>query len=336
MKYSSYIVLFITLLIIVFVGYQVGERVDKGLLASPFHNIIGGIITIAVFWFLVYWVKKITVRSIAAVFFGLFIGLILSYLLNNFLDSYLSNFQYWYIIKIFLTFLFCYLGVLIMIKAKEEFNLAIPYVNLVGEGKGTQVILLDTSVIIDGRVVEIVNAGFLEGKFFIPRFILKELQHIADSQDSLKRNRGRRGLDVLNKIKSSSNVEVSIQDQDFPEIKEVDAKLVKLAKISGAKILTNDYNLNKVAELQGIEVLNINELANALKPVVLPGEHMEVKLVKKGKEDAQALAYLEDGTMVVVDDARHLIGKTIEVEITSVLQTSAGRMIFGTPSDKKK
>lgn len=331
MKYLLYIVIFIILILVIFGGYQLVDKVNKGFLNFPLGNIVFSIIGIILFSFFIYWIRKVTIRTIAAVILGLFLGLSLSFLLNQFLNSYLSDFKYWYIIKIFITFIFCYLGILIAVKAKEEFNLAIPYINLVGQGKGAEVILLDTSVIIDGRIAGVVNTGFLKGKFLIPRFILKELQHIADSEDNLRRNRGRRGLDMLNKIKSSSKVEVSIQDQDFPEIEEVDAKLVKLAKISGAKILTNDYNLNKVAEFQGIEVLNINELANALKPVVLPGEYMEVELVKEGKENAQALAYLDDGTMVVVDEAKHLIGNKIDVEVTSVLQTSAGRMIFGTP-----
>lgn len=331
MKYLLYIVIFIILILVIFGGYQLVDKVNKGFLNFPLGNIVFSIIGIILFSFFIHWIRKVTIRTIAAVILGLFLGLSLSFLLNQFLNSYLSDFKYWYIIKIFITFIFCYLGILIAVKAKEEFNLAIPYINLVGQGKGAEVILLDTSVIIDGRIAGVVNTGFLKGKFLIPRFILKELQHIADSEDNLRRNRGRRGLDMLNKIKSSSKVEVSIQDQDFPEIEEVDAKLVKLAKISGAKILTNDYNLNKVAEFQGIEVLNINELANALKPVVLPGEYMEVELVKEGKENAQALAYLDDGTMVVVDEAKHLIGNKIDVEVTSVLQTSAGRMIFGTP-----
>ena len=170
----------------------------------------------------------------------------------------------------------------------------------------------------------------------IPRFVLKELQQIADSQDSLKRNRGRRGLDVLNKIQKSTDLDVRIQEEDFPEIKEVDAKLVKLAKLLGAKIFTNDFNLNKVAELQGITVLNINELANALRPVVLPGEPMEVRISKEGKEYNQGIAYLDDGTMVVVDNSKHMIGQVTKVIVTSVLQTSAGRMIFAKLEDAQR
>lgn len=162
----------------------------------------------------------------------------------------------------------------------------------------------------------------------IPRFVLRELQQIADSQDALKRNRGRRGLDMLNKLQKTENIDVKIHEEDFPELSDVDTKLVKLAKFLGAKVFTNDYNLNKIAELQGVAVLNINDLANALKPVVLPGEILEIKISKEGKEYNQGVAYLDDGTMVVVDNARHLIGQTIKTNVTSVLQTSAGRMIF--------
>ena len=188
--------------------------------------------------------------------------------------------------------------------------------------------LLDTSVIIDGRIADLCETGFMEGEFVIPQFILQELQHISDSADSLKRARGRRGLDILNHIQKNDDVMVEIVEDDFPHIKEVDAKLVELGKKLGAKILTNDLNLNKVAELQGVQVLNINELSNALKPVVLPGETMRVFVLKEGKEAGQGVAYLDDGTMVVVDNAKRYIGKNVDVVVTSILQTSAGRMIF--------
>ena len=188
--------------------------------------------------------------------------------------------------------------------------------------------ILDTSVIIDGRIADLCETGFMEGSFILPQFILQELQHIADSSDSLKRARGRRGLDVLRKIQEMPGVTVKIVDDDFSQIREVDAKVVALAKKLGAKIVTNDLNLNKVASLQGVKVLNINELSNALRPVVLPGESMRVFVLKEGKEAGQGVAYLDDGTMVVVDDAKRLISKYIDVVVTSVLQTTAGRMIF--------
>jgi uncharacterized protein YacL len=189
--------------------------------------------------------------------------------------------------------------------------------------------VLDTSVIIDGRIADICETGFIDGALVIPQFVLKELQLVADSADALKRNRGRRGLDILQKIQKMSGVEVVISDVDFPEVREVDLKLIELARTLQGKIVTNDFNLNKVAQLRGVEVLNINQLANSLKPVVLPGEIMKVFILKEGKEYNQGVAYLDDGTMVVVDNARKMISKTIDVVVTSVLQTTAGKMIFG-------
>jgi uncharacterized protein YacL len=189
--------------------------------------------------------------------------------------------------------------------------------------------ILDTSVIIDGRIADVCETGFVDGALVIPQFVLKELQLVADSADALKRNRGRRGLDILQKIQKMSGVEVIISDIDFPEVREVDLKLIELARTLPGKIVTNDFNLNKVAQLRGVEVLNVNELANSLKPVVLPGEIMKVFILKEGKEYNQGVAYLDDGTMVVVDNARKMISKTIDIVVTSVLQTTAGKMIFG-------
>jgi uncharacterized protein YacL len=189
--------------------------------------------------------------------------------------------------------------------------------------------ILDTSVIIDGRIADVCDTGFIDGTIVIPQFVLKELQLVADSSDSLKRNRGRRGLDILQKIKKMSGIEVTISDVDFPGVHEVDLKLIELARSLRGKIVTNDFNLNKVAQLRGVDVLNVNDLANSLKPVVLPGETMKVFILKEGKEYNQGVAYLDDGTMVVVDNARRMISKTIDIVVTSVLQTTAGKMIFG-------
>lgn len=189
--------------------------------------------------------------------------------------------------------------------------------------------ILDTSVIIDGRIADVCDTGFVDGALVIPQFVLRELQLVADSSDSMKRNRGRRGLDILQKIQKMNGIEVIISDLDFPEVREVDLKLIELARTLQGKIVTNDFNLNKVAQLRGVSVLNVNELANALKPVVLPGELMKVFILKEGKEYNQGVAYLDDGTMVVVDNARKMISKTIDIVVTSVLQTTAGKMIFG-------
>jgi uncharacterized protein YacL len=188
--------------------------------------------------------------------------------------------------------------------------------------------ILDTSTIIDGRIADICETGFIEGTFVIPQFVLYEIQHIADHSDTVKRTRGRRGLDILHRLQKQTFVKVKIVDYDFPKLKDVDTKLIALAKKLTGKILTNDYNLNKVAELQGIEVLNMNQLAASLRPAMLPGEQMNVKILKEGKEHGQGIGYLDDGTMVVVDDAKKLLGKSVDVVVTSVLQTTSGRMIF--------
>lgn len=204
------------------------------------------------------------------------------------------------------------------------------------EEEGRRLKILDTSVIIDGRIADICQTGFLEGVLVIPQFVLEELQHIADSSDALKRNRGRRGLDILNKIQKELDIPVEIYEGDFEDIQEVDSKLVKLAKLTSGVVVTNDFNLNKVCELQKVAVLNINDLANAVKPVVLPGEELNVQVIKDGKEHNQGVAYLDDGTMIVVEEGRNYIGQTIDVIVTSVLQTSAGRMIFAKPKPIEK
>jgi uncharacterized protein YacL len=221
-----------------------------------------------------------------------------------------------------------YIGVMLGARKGAEFDLNEYKKLFQGEIKEENPKLLDTSVIIDGRVADICETGFLEGTLIIPQFVLRELQQIADSSDPIKRNRGRRGLDILQRIQRSVDVHVKILDQDFPKIRDVDSKLVALGKQLGGKILTNDFNLNKVAELQGVSVLNVNQLANAVRPVVLPGELMNVHILKEGKEYGQGVAYLDDGTMVVVDSARKHVGKNVDVAVTSVLQTTAGRMIF--------
>ena len=229
----------------------------------------------------------------------------------------------------FVLLVFPYLG-LVMGARKGEWLEPSRLVGLFrGTGPERRYRILDTSVIIDGRIADVCETGFLDGTLVIAQFVLKELQLVADSADSMKRNRGRRGLDILQKIQKMSGVDVMISDIDFPDIREVDLKLIELARTLQGKIVTNDFNLNKVAQLRGVDVLNINELANALKPVVLPGEFMKVFILKEGKEYNQGVAYLDDGTMVVVDNARRMISKNIDVVVTSVLQTTAGKMIFG-------
>lgn len=225
--------------------------------------------------------------------------------------------------------LFTYMGLMLGWKRGEWFDPLSVVAYFHGTTTTKNLKILDTSVIIDGRVADICETGFMDGTLVIPQFVLKELQQVADSADSLKRNRGRRGLDILQKVQKMSGIDVIVTELDFPEVKEVDLKIIELAKEMDAKIVTNDFNLNKVAQVQGVQVLNINELANALKPVVLPGEFMRVFILKEGKEYNQGVAYLDDGTMVVVDNARKLLGKNVDITVTSVLQTTAGKMIFG-------
>lgn len=220
---------------------------------------------------------------------------------------------------------FCLVGMQLGSAAAREF---FRRQDAVAPTKHRTVGILDTSVIIDGRIADVCETGFLDGDLIIPQFVLKELQAIADSSESTKRTRGRRGLDILHKIQKQSYVKIIIDDTDYPSVKEVDQKLITMAKETGCAILTNDFNLNKVAEVHSIQVLNINQLANSLKPIVLPGENMKVQIIKEGKEHSQGVAYLDDGTMVVIDNGRRFIGRTMEVTVTSVLQTTAGRMIF--------
>jgi uncharacterized protein YacL len=230
-------------------------------------------------------------------------------------------------IVLLLNAFFGYVGITIGVREGERFNPA-NIKKLFKGGADENLKILDTSVIIDGRIADVCETEFLDGTLVIPQFILQELQHIADSSDSLKRARGRRGLDILHRIQKMNHMEVRITEEEFPKIREVDAKLIALAKRMGAKVITNDFNLNKVAELQGVKVLNINDLSNAVKPVALPGESMRVFVLKEGKEPGQGVAYLDDGTMIVVENGRRFISKNVEVAVTSVLQTAAGRMIF--------
>jgi len=277
--------------------------------------------------------QNIPVTDIALGSIGLIIGLIIAYLLSQ---PLLSIPFLGIAASIVLYGVFGYLGIKIPTRKGEDIANTIGSFRKSGKEKPSKAYkscpkILDTSVIIDGRIADICKTGFIEGPLVIPMFVLEELQHIADSSDGLKRNRGRRGLDILNKIQKELNIEIIIHEKKFEDIQEVDSKLLKLTQQLKGKIITNDYNLNKVAEVQGIDVLNINELANAVKPVVLPGEEMIVQVVRDGKESGQGLAYLDDGTMIVVESGRKFIGETIDVLVTSVLQTSAGRMIFAKP-----
>ncbi|WP_042145342.1 PIN/TRAM domain-containing protein [Paucisalibacillus sp. EB02] len=282
---------------------------------------------------------KIPIGDLLLGSLGLIIGLVTAFLINLPIQEiqieFVSN-----VIPLFITILLGYFGFQVGFRRRDEL-LNLISINRKEKKKvssdndssdiNPRPKILDTSVIIDGRIADICQTNFLEGTIVIPQFVLGELQHIADSSDVLKRNRGRRGLDVLNRIQKDLPIKVEIYEGDFEEIHEVDSKLIKLAKVIDGIVVTNDFNLNKVCDLQGVHVLNINDLANAVKPVVLPGEELMVQVIKDGKEQNQGIAYLDDGTMIVVEEGRNYIGKTIEVLITSVLQTSAGRMIFAKP-----
>ncbi|MBD7939238.1 MULTISPECIES: PIN/TRAM domain-containing protein [Cytobacillus] len=321
---------------------------DIPLLNNPYVSAVLGAI---IFYLLTFWavdhvvnfikwteesIVKVPITDIIFGSVGLVFGLVVAFLLGYGLSTLeipvLNT-----VAPIVLTLLFGYLGFQVGFKKRDELlNLFTNKKKKLTEEEDSQsdvnkLKILDTSVIIDGRVADICQTGFLEGTIVIPRFVLEELQHIADSSDVLKRNRGRRGLDILNRIQSELSIKVEIYEGNFEEIQEVDSKLVKLAKLTNGVVVTNDFNLNKVCELQKVAVLNINDLANAVKPVVLPGEEMKVQVIKDGKEQNQGIAYLDDGTMIVVEEGRNYIGKHIDVVVTSVLQTSAGRMIFAKP-----
>ncbi|MFD1363502.1 PIN/TRAM domain-containing protein [Lentibacillus salinarum] len=321
--------------------------------ASPYSGMVSGAIILFVLSYFVAgyivgflrWVEealiKVPVGDLLFGSFGLIGGLVIAYLVNIPLTD-INIYIVSQVLPLFITIFLGYLGFQVGFRRRDElmnllnFNRKEREKKRVSDSETVQKKqpkskILDTSVIIDGRIADICQTNFLEGTIVIPQFVLGELQHIADSSDVLKRNRGRRGLDVLNRIQKELPVNVEIYEGDFDEITEVDSKLIKLAKVIDGIVVTNDFNLNKVCELQEVPVLNINDLANAVKPVVLPGEELMVHVIKDGKEHNQGIAYLDDGTMIVVEEGHAYIGKKIEVLITSVLQTSAGRMIFAKP-----
>jgi len=343
-------------LIIVLFFMAAGGTLFASLDFNPWLGILLGLGIGLLIIFIEVSAKEFSIRKFSAVVIGLALGALASYVIIAILDKALPETIYGVTtqtlepgktltleeqakittaanikkaVDVFVTMVCVYLGVALALKGEKHFNLLLPQSSAPeGGGGSTMNIIVDTSVIIDGRIADIVETGFIEGILVIPRFVLKELQLIADSSDPLKRTRGRRGLDILNRIQKDPHINVNIHETDFPEIPEVDSKLVKLAKLLNGKVFTNDYNLNKVAEFQQVKVLNINDLANALKPVILPGETMVIRIVREGKELGQGVAYLDDGTMVVVNSGKDRIGQKLEVAVTSVLQTSAGRMIF--------
>jgi uncharacterized protein YacL len=274
--------------------------------------------------------RRVSLKRLIGAAVGSVLGIFGAYLFSLVIRNSIAPGHTQSFLQILVMLLMSYVGLVVGANKGDLLNLAALGGVFGGEKQGKKSYkILDTSVIIDGRIADIAETGFLDGIIVTPQFVLRELQLVADSADSLKRNRGRRGLDILQRLQKVASLQIQIVEDDFPAVREVDLKLIELAKLYEGKIITNDFNLNKVAQLQGVAVLNINELANSLKPIVLPGETMRVFILKEGKEYNQGVAYLDDGTMVVVDNARKMIGKTIDISVTSVLQTTAGKMIFG-------
>ena len=300
--------------------FGLSPRIDAG---------IGALLGLAIVVF--EWrLLRVTLKRLIGAAIGSILGIFGAYLFALVIRDSLAESPLRSFLQIMVMLLMAYVGLIVGANKGDLLNLSALGGIFGGEKQLKKSYkILDTSVIIDGRIADIAETGFLDGTVVTPQFVLRELQLVADSGDSLKRNRGRRGLDILQRLQKVASLQIQIVEDDFPGVREVDLKLIELAKLYEGKIITNDFNLNKVAQLQGVDVLNINELANALKPIVLPGETMRVFILKEGKEYNQGVAYLDDGTMVVVDNARKMIGKTIDVSVTSVLQTTAGKMIFG-------
>ena len=318
----------VRLLFVVFVGitcyliqpFGLSPKLDAG---------VGALLGIAVVTF--EWrLRLVSLKRLIGAAVGSVLGIFGAYLFALVIRNSIPAGNTQSFLQIMVMLLMAYVGLIVGANKGDLLNLAALGGIFGGEKQSRKSFkILDTSVIIDGRIADIAETGFLDGVIVAPQFVLRELQLVADSADSLKRNRGRRGLDILQRLQKIASVQIQIVEDDFPAVREVDLKLIELAKLYEGKIITNDFNLNKVAQLQGVAVLNINELANSLKPIVLPGEIMKVFILKEGKEYNQGVAYLDDGTMVVVDNARKMIGKTIDISVTSVLQTTAGKMIFG-------
>ena len=335
-----YLIRALFLLVVAGIAARLSRSVGENVNPWGFFLIVMGLSLASVIWDVLTSRKKI--QTVSAIFFGLIAGLVLSDLIRSAIEP---SMQVWFrediaksINGLIIVFV-CFFCVTTLIQTKDDFRFVIPYVEFSREIKGPHPLLLDTSVIIDGRIADVAETGVLDQPFVIPRFVLQELQSIADSSDKLRRNRGRRGLDILNRLQKLQEIEVVIHESDIPEVtkhKEVDHRLVALAKHLGGKVVTNDYNLNKIAKLQGIDVINLNDIANSLKPVVLPGEQMIVKLIKRGEEQGQGVGYLDDGTMVVVENGATHLHENAKVVVTSVLQTSAGRMIFGKIDAERK
>jgi uncharacterized protein YacL len=313
-------------------GYAVSQ-VRPEFVSLPYSGVLGVMIGFGFGWLMIAvdeMLKGFSLRAFSATTFGLLLGTVVALLIDQ--SGLFENVEEkptrW-LIRLSLFLSFGYIGIILAMRSnKEDFSLIIPYVRFAPQNKPENLLLLDTSAIIDGRIAELIEGNFLEGLIVVPRFVLGELQQVADAADPLKRARGRRGLEVLNRIQRNPRNEVRIHDGDFPEEKDVDAKLVRLARNLGAKLFTNDYNLGKIAELQSVKYVNVHELGKALRPVLLPGETLMLRLAREGKDKGQAVGYTAEGTMVVVNNAQQLVGQQVRVEVQSVLQTGAGVIIF--------
>ena len=305
------------------IGYQIGV-INQHPLIGVTACLLGGALLILVEATL----KQVSVRGLSSMVFGLLLGIFMANLVSDIISLLPLGNVIKPILRVILTLSFSYLGAVMALRGKDEFNLIIPYVRFKRQELKDGVVILDTSAIIDGRVGDIFKTGFLGGRLVVPRFVLHELQRLADSEDEIKRQRGRRGMEILKNMQKDPAADVHIHEDDFGGSEAVDLKLVKLAKLMDARICTTDFNLSRISSIQGIEMLNVNDLVNAVKPVVFTGEELEIRLMKEGKEANQAIGYLEDGTMVVVSDGRRALGQTVKVYVTSALQTQAGRMIF--------
>lgn len=311
------------------VGYQIGNMNDQ-----PVWGVAGGCVAGLFLIVLEANMRRISVRGLSSMVFGLVLGVVMAKLITDILSLLpLGEFIH-SILKVVFTLVFSYLGAVMALRGKDEFNIIIPYVRFRRQDMQESLVILDTSAIIDGRIADIYKTKFLDARLVVPRFVLQELQRIADSEDHLKRQKGRRGMEILRAMQKDPAIDLRVHEDDITGTQDVDAKIIRLAKMIEAKVCTTDFNLNRIAGIQGISVLNVNELANAVKSVMFAGEMIEIKLLKEGKEPDQAVGYLEDGTMIVVADGRKHVGQKVKIEVTSILQTQAGKMIFAKVSNK--
>ena len=310
-------------LLTAFIGFYFGEIYSK-----PGFGIVVGCICGLALIILEMSLRRVSVRGLSSMVFGLLLGVFMAKIIADILSLLPLGDMTHATSRVIMTLIFSYLGAVMALRGKDEFHVIIPYVRFKRQDVDDRVTLLDTSAIIDGRIMDIYKTNFFSTRIVVPRFVLHELQKLADSQDAVKRGRGRRGMEMVRGMQKDSSMDIRIHEDDIPETKEVDQKLVRLAKLMEARICTTDYNLGRVATIQGVEILNLNDLASALKPTIYPGEQIEIRLVKEGKEGHQAVGFTDDGTIIVVNEARRLIGKKVTIIVDSILPTQAGRMIF--------